>query len=83
MSLFAARMLRLLLVGAMLLVGLSTAGRAQLTTEESVQKALESQGYQEVHHVKFTSEGISAKAVKDGKPVSLLVDPTGKVMQRK
>jgi hypothetical protein len=32
-----------------------------------------------VQDVKFTSEAIIAKAVKDGKQVSLMLDPTGKI----
>jgi|tagenome__1003787_1003787.scaffolds.fasta_scaffold18046507_1 peptidase YpeB-like protein len=54
---------------------------AQLTTEQDVQRTLEQAGYQEVRDVKFTSEGITAKAVKDGKQVSLMLDSNGKVKQ--
>ena len=82
MALHITRMLRLLPLAATLLIGLPIAGHAQLTTEDSVQRTLESQGYKDVKDIKFTSEGITAKAVKDGKEVSLLVDTTGKVMQR-
>jgi hypothetical protein len=55
---------------------------AQLTTEQDVQRTLEREGYQQVQDVKFTSEGITAKAVKDGKQVSLMLDPSGKIKQR-
>jgi hypothetical protein len=75
-------MLRLLPLAAMLLIGLPIAGQAQMTTEDSVKKTLESDGYQDVRDIKFTSDGITAKAVKDGKQVSVVVDSTGKVMQR-
>ena len=82
MPLQIARMLRLLPLAAVLVIGLPIAGHAQMTTEDSVQRTLESQGYKDVKDIKFTSEGITAKARKDGKEVSVLVDPTGKVMQR-
>ena len=55
---------------------------AQLTTEQDVQRTLEREGYQQVRDVNFTAEGITAKAVKDGKQVSLMLDPTGKIKQR-
>ena len=83
MLLPVGRTSRSLLFGAALLIGFATSSHAQLTTEDNVQKMLESQGYQDMRDVKFTSGGISAKAVKDGEPVSVVMDPTGKVMQRK
>lgn len=69
-------------LAAVLLIGLPIAGHGQMTTEDNVQRTLESQGYKDARDIKFTSEGITAKVVKDGKQVSVLVDPTGKVMQR-
>ncbi len=62
--------------------GFQSPSVAQVTTEQDVQRTLEQAGYQQVSDIKFTSEGITAKAVKDGKPVSLLLDPTGKIKQR-
>lgn len=82
MPLYIARALRFLPLAIVLLAGVPVVGHAQLTTEDSVQRTLESQGYKDVKDIKFTSEGITAKALKDGKEVSLLVDTTGKVMQR-
>ena len=69
-------------LAAALVGGVPSLVHAQLTTEQDVQRTLEQKGYQQVHDVKFTSEGITAKAVKDGKQVSLMLDPTGKVKQR-
>ena len=54
-----------------LAAGLSPA-RA-LTQDEFVAK-IQAAGYSQVTDVKSTAEGITAKAVKDGKPVTLVVD---------
>jgi Peptidase propeptide and YPEB domain len=53
-----------------------------LTHEELVAK-LEAAGYSQVRDVKSTAEGISVKATKDGKDVSLVVDSSGQVKERK
>jgi hypothetical protein len=47
-------MLRLLPLATMLVIGLPIAGHAQMTTEDSVQRTLESQGYKDVKDIKFT-----------------------------
>jgi hypothetical protein len=44
--------------------------------------ALEKAGYTQVRDVKSTPEGISAKAVKDGKEVSLFIDSSGKIQDK-
>jgi len=53
-----------------------------LTQEELVAK-LEAAGYSQVRDIKSTAEGISVKATKDGKDISLVVDSSGQVKQRK
>jgi len=53
-----------------------------LTQEEFVAK-LEAAGYSQVRDIKSTAEGIAVKAKKDGKDVSLVVDSSGQVMERK
>jgi len=53
-----------------------------LTQEELVAK-LEAAGYSQVRDIKSTPEGIAAKAKKDGKDVSLVVDSSGQVKERK
>lgn len=53
-----------------------------LTQEELVAK-LESAGYSQVRDIKSTAEGISVKATKDGKDISLVVDSSGQVKERK
>jgi hypothetical protein len=37
----------------------------------------------QIRDIKSTAEGISAKAMKDGKEVSLVVDSSGPVKERK
>jgi hypothetical protein len=44
---------------------------------------LESAGYSQIRDIKSTAEGISVKAMKDGKEVSLVVDSSGQVKERK
>ena len=53
-----------------------------LTQEELVAK-LQSAGYSQVLDIKSTAEGISVKATKDGKDVSLVVDSSGQVKERR
>jgi hypothetical protein len=77
-----AKTSRTLLLAAILVGGVSPLVYGQLTTEQDVQRTLEREGYQQVHDVKFTSEIITAKAVKDGKQVSLMLDPSGKIKER-
>ncbi|MBR0925122.1 PepSY domain-containing protein [Bradyrhizobium sp. 62B] len=62
-----------------LAAGLSPA-RA-LTQDEFVAK-IQAAGYSQVTDVKSTAEGITAKAVKDGKPVTLVVDSSGQIKER-
>jgi len=52
-----------------------------LTQEELVAK-LQSAGYSQIRDIKST-EGTSAKATKDGKDVSLVVDSSGKVKEQR
>jgi glycerol-3-phosphate O-acyltransferase len=53
-----------------------------LTQEELVAK-LQSAGYTQIRDIKSTAEGISVKATKDGKDVSLVVDSSGQVKERR
>jgi Peptidase propeptide and YPEB domain len=53
-----------------------------LTDQELIAK-LESAGYTQIRDIKSTAEGISVKAMKDGKDVSLVVDSSGQVKERK
>ena len=53
-----------------------------LTQDELVSK-LQSAGYSQIRDIKSTAEGISVKATKDGKDVSLVVDSSGQVKERR
>jgi len=52
-----------------------------LTQEELIAK-IQAAGYSQVKDVTSTAEGIAAKAVKDGKPVTLVVDSSGQIKER-
>lgn len=62
-----------------LMAGLSPAHA--LTQEELVAK-IQAAGYSQVSDIKSTAEGITAKAVKDGKPVTLVLDSSGQIKER-
>ncbi len=53
------------------------------TSEQEAKRKLEDQGYTQVREVKSSPEGISAKAMKDGKEVALTIDSSGKVREKK
>ena len=53
-----------------------------LTLEELVAK-LTSAGYSQIREIKSTPEGTSVKAMKNGKEVSLVVDSSGQVQERR
>jgi NADPH:quinone reductase-like Zn-dependent oxidoreductase len=52
-----------------------------LTQEELIAK-LQSAGYSQVSEVKSTAEGTTAKAVKNGKPVRLVIDSSGQIKEQ-
>jgi len=60
--------------------GLSSADA--LTQEEFVAK-LQAAGYSQVSDIKSTAEGTTAKAVKNGKDVRLVVDSSGQIKEQK
>ena len=51
-------------------------------TQADVQKQLEQQGYTQVHNIKAFPEGTSAKATKDGKEWTVVIDSQGKVVKK-
>ncbi len=53
------------------------------TSEQEAKRKLENQGYTQVRDVKSSAEGISAKAMKDGKEVVLTIDSSGQVREKK
>jgi hypothetical protein len=60
----------------------STTDFRRSVAEQELIRKLEGAGYTQVRDVKSTAEGIAAKAMKDGKEVSLVVDSSGKFLER-
>ena len=60
----------------------STTDFRRSVAEQELIRKLEGAGYRQVRDVKSTAEGIAAKAMKDGKEVSLVVDSSGKFQER-
>ena len=52
-----------------------------LTQEELVAK-IQAAGYSQVSDVKSTAEGTTAKAMKNGKPVTLVIDSSGQIKEK-
>jgi len=63
-----------------MIVGVFSPAHA-LTQQELIAK-LEAAGYSQIRNIKSTAEGISVKAMKNGKEVSLVVDTSGQVKER-
>ncbi|GLR84246.1 hypothetical protein [Bradyrhizobium iriomotense] len=53
-----------------------------LTREELIAK-IQAAGYAQVSDIKSTAEGTTAKAMKDGKEVRLVIDSSGQIKQQK
>lgn len=53
-----------------------------LTQEEFVAK-LQAAGYSQVSDIKSTAEGTTAKALKNGKEVRLVMDSSGQIKEQK
>jgi hypothetical protein len=53
--------------------------QAMTQTEKDAQSALEKAGYLRIRDVKSTRDGVTAKAVKDGKEVTVVVDSSGEI----
>jgi hypothetical protein len=61
----------------------SITGSSQVSAaEQELIWKLEKAGYTQVRDLKSTAEGIVAKAMKDGKEVSLVVDSSGTFRER-
>ncbi|MGN1285163.1 MAG: hypothetical protein ACI4XG_01015 [Bradyrhizobium sp.] len=68
------------LIVAFAIAGAAMPARA-LTQDELVAK-LQAAGYASISDVKSTAEGITAKAMKNGKPVRLVIDSSGQVKEQ-
>jgi hypothetical protein len=56
---------------------------AHSLTQEELVARLQAAGYSQVNDVKSTAEGITAKAMKNGKEVRLVVDSSGQIKEQK
>lgn len=66
---------------ALVMVGVFSPAYA-LTQQELVAK-LEAAGYSQIRDIKSTAEGTAVKAMKNGKEVSLVVDSSGQIQERR
>jgi hypothetical protein len=56
---------------------------AHALTQDELTARLQSAGYTNIRDIKSTAEGIAVKATKNGKDVSLIVDSSGQVKERR
>ncbi|RQH09459.1 PepSY domain-containing protein [Bradyrhizobium sp. RP6] len=73
---------RAILEAAILLAMASGWTPAHALSQDELIAKIQAAGYSQVQDVKSTAEGITANAVKDGKPVKLLVDSSGQIKER-
>jgi hypothetical protein len=74
-AVFQAVLCSLVMVGAL--------SPAHALTEQELIAKLEAAGYSQIREIKSTAEGTAVKATKDGKEVSLVVDSSGKIQERR
>ena len=74
---------QLIASAALLLASAGGLFPALALTQEELVARIQAAGYVQVSDIKSTAEGISAKAVKDGKPVRLVVDSSGQVKEQR
>ncbi|APO52199.1 hypothetical protein ACVILJ_001748 [Bradyrhizobium diazoefficiens] len=55
---------------------------AQALTQEELIAKIQTAGYSQVSDIKSTAEGTTAKAMKNGKPVTLVIDSSGQIKER-
>jgi hypothetical protein len=55
---------------------------AQALTQEELIAKIQAAGYSQVSDIKSTAEGTTAKAMKNGKPVTLVIDSSGQIKER-
>ncbi|MET4385710.1 hypothetical protein ABIB73_001445 [Bradyrhizobium sp. F1.4.3] len=65
---------------------LATAGgmsHARALTQEELVARIQAAGYTQVSDIKSTAEGTTARAVKDGQHVRLVVDSSGQIKEQR
>jgi hypothetical protein len=65
------------------LVLVSVLSPAHALTQQELVAKLESAGYSQIRDIKSTAEGTAVKAMKNGKEVSLVVDSSGQIQERR
>ncbi|MBW7969949.1 PepSY domain-containing protein [Bradyrhizobium sp. BR 10289] len=65
-----------------MLVALAGLSPVHALTQEELVARIQAAGYAQVSDIKSTAEGITAKAMKNGKEVRLVVDSSGQVKER-
>ena len=73
---------RTILQAAILLATASGFSVAHALTQEELVAKIQAAGYSQVSDVKSTAEGTTAKAMKNGKEVRLVVDSSGQIKER-
>ena len=68
---------------ATLLVMMAGLSPARALTQEELVAKIQAAGYSQVSDIKSTAEGTTAKAVKNGKEVRLVVDSSGQIKEQK
>ena len=62
---------------------IGTFSSAYALTQQELVARLESAGYSQIRDIKSTAEGTAVKAMKNGKEVSLVVDSSGQIQERR
>ena len=73
---------KVLLSVALLLAIAGGLSPARALTQEELVARIQAAGYSQVSDIKSTAEGTTAKAMKDGKQVHLVIDSSGQIKQR-
>jgi hypothetical protein len=80
------RIARMIVAGATLILIIcsgATFSPAHALTQQELVAKLESAGYSQIRDIKSTAEGTAVKAMKNGKEVSLVVDSSGQIQERR
>jgi hypothetical protein len=56
---------------------------AHALSEQELVAKLQSAGYSQIRDIKSTAEGTAVRAMKNGKEVSLVVDSSGQIRERR
>ncbi|WFU74794.1 PepSY domain-containing protein [Bradyrhizobium sp. CB2312] len=73
---------RTVLQATILLAIASVWSPAHALTQEELVAKIQAAGYSQVRDIKSTAEGTTAKAMKNGKEVRLVVDSSGQIKER-